>query len=192
MGLLDIIILVVLGLYILHGFRVGLARQLAALLGTLLGLAAAFAYYHPVAVALEKYFHLGTYLQHALSRGAAVLPGISELVLNIISLVLLYVAVSLLLNYAGVMAAQIVQAVHLSLLDRCGGAALGLAKGIILCSIALRLANLLALPGVEAAVAKSRYAGTLEIVTERAFQQMESMVPEGFRPERSEPITKEI
>jgi|GEM_PF-2104697 len=192
MGLLDTVILVVLGLNILLGFRVGLLRQLAALLGTLLGLVAAFMYYGVVAAALEQYLHLGTYLQNLLSRGDAAIPGLSELVLNIVSLVLIYLAVSLLLNYGGAMAAGIVKAVHLSLLDRLGGAGLGLVKGIILCSIALRLVGLLALPGVEAAVAQSRYAGTLEVVTVKTFQQVERLVPERFVPHRADPVTKEI
>lgn len=192
MGFLDGVILVVLGLNILFGFRIGLTRQIAALLGTLLGLAAAFMYYDPVAAALEDYLHLGTFLRNSLSRGSAAVPGLSELMLNIISLVLIYFAVSLLINYAGAAAAGVVKAVHLSLLDRFGGAGLGLVKGIIVCSIALRLIGLLALPGLETAIAKSRYAGPLEIVTEKAFRQVENLIPERFVPHRADPVTEEI
>ncbi|MGI5839865.1 MAG: CvpA family protein [bacterium] len=192
MGIVDSAILVLLGFYFLFGFRTGLTRQIAALLGTLLGLAAAFMYYGTVAAALEQYLHLGTTLQALLGRGSLTVPGASELFLNIISLILIYFGVSILLNCAGVMAAGIIKAAHLSLLDRLGGAGLGLIKGIILCSIVLRLAVLPALPGVEMEIAKSRYAGILVIITENTFRQVESLVPEQFIPRRDVPVTEEV
>ena len=68
--------------------------------------------------------------------------------LNVIAFIVTFVVVALLVNLLGRLVAKIVKTLNLGIIDRLGGFVVGLAKGLLLCSLLVMLLNVLNLKGV--------------------------------------------
>jgi membrane protein required for colicin V production len=125
MNYLDIIIILLLGVFAFFGLRKGLIIEAATLLGFFVGLYGAF--------------HFSDFTANLLVQHVEMDPKY----LNVISFAVTFVVLSILVYLLGRLVSRLVKAVHLGFLDKIGGVAFGIAKGVLLCSLALMLLNAL-------------------------------------------------
>lgn len=123
MNYLDIIILVLLVAFGYGGLRKGIIIEAATLLGLGLGLYGAF--------------HFSDFTAEQLVQWVEVNPKY----LNIISFIVTFVVVAILVNLLGRLVARIVKTLNLGFIDKLGGFLLGIAKGVLLCSLLIMLLN---------------------------------------------------
>ena len=129
MNYLDIIIIVLLFLFGLGGWRKGLIIELATLLGLGLGLYGAF--------------HFSDYTATELVQWVEIDPKY----LTVISFVVTFMVVAVVVNLLGRLLAKAIKNLHLGFIDKIGGFLVGLAKGVLLCSLLAMLINVLNLKG---------------------------------------------
>ncbi len=184
---LDILIVIIVGGYLLIGFKTGFIGGLARLLGALLGLAAALNFYRPLADMLNLKWNLvpaiggwiplsafGTKgklsgpwdLLHPVKVPGAesqltapagpiyTLQGVGESVsrmlasgiLDILCFILIFLIVSMVVKWLGVLAGKLARLFFLGPVDRIAGALLGAAKGGVIAAVLVALANSLQVP----------------------------------------------
>ena len=130
MNYLDIIIAVLLVVFGLSGWRKGIIIEIATLLGLGLGLYGAF---------------------HFSDFTAEKLVGLVEInpkYLNLIAFIVTFVVVALLVNVLGRLVSNLVKNLNLGFIDKIGGFLVGLAKGLLMCSLLVMLLNVMNLKGV--------------------------------------------
>ncbi len=108
MTVIDIVILVILAAGMILGYRKGFFKQLSSVLGLVVGLFVARALYVMVGEYLAP--HLGT----------------SESVAQILAFLIIWAVVPLLLYVAATMLTKALDIVHLGIINRFGGALLGM------------------------------------------------------------------
>lgn len=118
---LDYIIIAIVALGALYGLGRGVLRMITSLLSLILGLAAALSWYGYVSSFLEQHF------------------GTSPLISTVIGYIVVFLAVAALIEFAGRRIIALVYIVHLSWLDRAGGALLGAALGLVFAGIGIVL-----------------------------------------------------
>lgn len=116
MNTLDIVLTCIVGFFTIRGFFRGLVREIAAILGLILGYILANVYYSEVAALLTPYIAN---------------PALAQLA-GYLAVFLGTVAVVFLLSN---LVRKLLQLVLLGWLDKLGGGALGFFKGALLCSI---------------------------------------------------------
>ena len=129
MNYLDIIIIVLLFLFGLGGWRKGLIIEVATLAGLGLGLYGAF--------------HFSDYTATELVQWVEIDPKY----LTVISFVVTFMVVALVVNLLGRLLAKAIKNLNLGFIDKIGGFLVGLAKGVLLCSLLAMLINVLNLKG---------------------------------------------
>lgn len=130
MNYLDIIIAVLMVVFGLGGWRKGIIIEITTLLGLGLGLYGAF---------------------HFSDFTAEKLVGLVEInpkYLNLISFVVTFVVVAILVNLLGRMVSKLVKNLNLGFIDKVGGFVVGIAKGLLVCSLLVMLLNVMNLRGV--------------------------------------------
>lgn len=127
---LDIIIIVVLFLFGLMGWRKGIILEAATLLGLGLGLYGAFHFSDFTAEELVHYVE------------------INPKYLGVISFIVTFLVVAILVNLLGRMLSKVVKNLNLGFIDKLGGFLVGLAKGLLLCSLLVMLLNVFNLRGI--------------------------------------------
>ena len=130
MNYLDIIIAVLMVVFGLGGWRKGIIIEITTLLGMGLGLYGAF---------------------HFSDFTAEKLVGLVEInpkYLNLISFVVTFVVVAILVNLLGRMVSKLVKNLNLGFIDKVGGFVVGIAKGLLVCSLLVMLLNVMNLRGV--------------------------------------------
>ncbi|GAB1410284.1 hypothetical protein MASR1M90_14380 [Desulfovibrionales bacterium] len=116
MNTLDIVLVCLVGFLTIRGFFRGLVREIAAILGLILGYILANAYYTEMALALAP---------HISNPALANLAGYLAVFLGTVAIIFLLSNV----------VRTILKLVLLGWLDKLGGGALGFFKGALLCSI---------------------------------------------------------
>ena len=130
MNYLDIIIAVLLFAFGYGGWRKGVIIELTTLLGLGLGLYGAFHFCDFTANKLVEYVE------------------IDPKYLHLISFIVTFVVVAVVVNLLGRLVSKAVRAINLGFIDRIGGFLVGLAKGLLICSLLVMLLNFLNLKGV--------------------------------------------
>lgn len=130
MNYLDIIIVVLLFVFGLSGWHKGIILEAATLLGLGLGLYGAF--------------HFSDYTAEELVKWVEINPKY----LGVISFIVTFIVVALVVNLLARMLAKVVKNLNLGFLDHIGGFVVGIAKGILLCSLLVMLLNVFNLRGI--------------------------------------------
>jgi membrane protein required for colicin V production len=112
----DIAIVVIVGYSLIRGLFRGLVKEVSSIIGVLGGFYAAYSYY-PV---------LAKLLTHVVSD-----PGW----VNILSFLLIFVAVIIMVNILGIIIKYLLNITFLGWVDRLGGIAFGLLKGVLIVSV---------------------------------------------------------
>ena len=127
---LDIIIVVLMFVFGVAGWRKGIIIEAATLLGLGLGLYGAF--------------HFSDYTAQELVNWVEINPQY----LGVISFIVTFIVVALVVNLIGRLLSKVVKNLNLGFIDRLGGFLVGLAKGVLLCSLMVMLINALNLRGI--------------------------------------------
>lgn len=130
MNYLDIIILVLMFIFGIGGWRKGIIIEVTTLLALGLGLYGAFHFSDFTAAHLVKWVE------------------ISPKYLNLVSFIVTFIVVALVVNVVGRLVSSLVKNLNLGFIDRLGGFVLGIAKGVLLCSLLVMLLNVLNFKGV--------------------------------------------
>ena len=130
MNYIDIIILVLLVIFGIAGLRKGLIIELTTLLGLGVGLYGAFHFSDFTAEKLVKFVE------------------INPKYLNVIAFVVTFIVLAILVNLLGRLVAKLVKTINLGFIDKIGGFVVGVAKGVLICSLLVMLLNALELKGV--------------------------------------------
>ena len=130
MNYLDIVIGVLLIAFGFGGWRKGIIIEVTTLLGLGLGLYGAFHFSDFTANKLVEYVE------------------IDPKYLHLISFIVTFIVLSVLVNLLGRLVAKLVKAINLGFIDKLGGFLVGLAKGLLICSLLVMLLNVLNLKGV--------------------------------------------
>ena len=130
MNYLDIVIIVLVFVFGVAGWRKGIILEAATLLGLGLGLYGAF--------------HFSDYTAQELVHWVEINPKY----LGVISFVVTFLVVALVVNLIGKLLSKVVKNLNLGFIDRIGGFVVGVAKGILLCSLMVMLLNVLDLRGI--------------------------------------------
>lgn len=130
MNYIDIIIAIILAVFGIAGLRKGIITEAATLLGLGLGLFGAFHFSDFTAEQLVQYV------------------SIDPKYLNLVSFILTFVVVAVLVNLLGRLVTSLVKAINLGFIDKIGGFVFGLAKGLLICSLAVMLLNSLTEKGI--------------------------------------------
>lgn len=130
MNYLDIIIAVLLVVFGIGGWRKGIIIEVTTLLGLGLGLYGAF--------------HFSDFTAEKLVS----LVEINPKYLNLIAFIVTFVVVALLVNVLGRLVSSVVKNLNLGFIDKIGGFLVGLAKGLLICSLLVMLLNVINLKGI--------------------------------------------
>lgn len=130
MNYIDIVIAIILAVFGIAGLRKGIICEAATLLGLGLGLFGAFHFSDFTAEQLVQYV------------------SIDPKYLNLVSFILTFVVVAVLVNLLGRLVTSLVKAINLGFIDKIGGFVFGLAKGLLICSLAVMLLNSLTEKGI--------------------------------------------
>jgi len=112
----DILIIVILGYSLIRGLFRGLVKELSSIIGVFGGFYAAYTYYQLLAGLLSGVIHDVAYL-------------------NILSFLIVFCSVLILVSVLGVIIKYLLNIAFLSWVDRIGGLAFGIIKGILVVSV---------------------------------------------------------
>lgn len=138
MNYLDIIIAVLLIAFGYGGWRKGIIIEVTTLLGLGVGLYGAFHFCDFTANKLVEYVE------------------IDPKYLHLISFIVTFIVVAIIVNLLGRLVSKMVKAINLGFIDKAGGFLVGLAKGLLICSLLVMLLNVLNLKGVVKEDAKQK------------------------------------
>ncbi|MDP2237986.1 MAG: CvpA family protein [Bacteroidales bacterium] len=155
MNILDIIILILLVIFTIQGFRKGLVAELSSLLALILGVYVAFFFSSVTADFLHEFF------------------GIESKYLKLIAFVLTLVLVIVAVAAIGKVVEKIINTLMLGFFNRLTGAVFGAIKGMLILSLILMLLNYLEIG--ESLISKERQQNS------RLYDEVESFAPYIFR-----------
>ena len=130
MNYIDIVILVVLGIFGIGGLRKGIITEAATLLGLGVGLYGAF--------------HFSDFTAEKLVQWVEINPKY----LNVIAFVVTFLVLAIVVNLLGRLVAKMVKAINLGFIDKLGGFIIGMAKGVLICSLLVMLLNALEMKNI--------------------------------------------
>lgn len=130
MNYIDIVILVLLGIFGIGGLRKGIITEAATLLGLGVGLYGAF--------------HFSDFTADKLVQWVEINPKY----LNVISFVVTFLVLAIVVNLLGRLVKKLVQAINLGFIDKLGGFIIGMAKGVLICSLVVMLLNALEMKNI--------------------------------------------
>lgn len=125
MNYIDIIIVVLLAIFGFGGLKKGLITEAATLLGLGIGLYGAF--------------HFSDFTADKLTQWVEINPKY----LTVISFIVTFLVLAIVINFIGRLVKKMVQSIHLGFIDQLGGFVIGLAKGLLICSLLVLLLNTL-------------------------------------------------
>lgn len=130
MNYLDIIIAIIFVLFGIGGLRKGIIIEVATLLALGLGLYGAFHFSDFTAAQLVQFVE------------------IDPKYLNLIAFIVTFLVVAVVVHLVGRMVARLIKNLNLGFIDRLGGFLLGIAKGLLLCSLLVMLLNAMNTKGI--------------------------------------------
>lgn len=123
MNYIDIVIAILLVVFGIAGLRKGLITEIATLLGLVAGLYGAF--------------HFSDFTADKLMEHVNIDPKY----LNVVAFIVTFIVVALLVNLLGRLVTKLVKSINLGFIDKLGGFLIGLAKGLLICSLIVMLMN---------------------------------------------------
>jgi membrane protein required for colicin V production len=148
MNVIDIVLLVILAIFLVLGFRKGLLKEVVSIIGLVVAFWAAMMY---------------------TKAAAGLVPRLSLPAREAVAFLAILIGVFLVFQLAGFLMRKLIRASPLAILDRLGGVALGLLKGGLLLSICLLVLTLAPLPKPWADKVEGSYAA-------RGMRQVAPMV----------------
>ena len=118
MNFIDLILILIILLFAIQGFRKGLIYEVASLAGLILGIYASF--------------HFANYLEGYLTDYL----NVPEIYSTVTAFILIFLLVVIALHFVGKIIENIIDLVALGFINKLAGSVFGLAKGIILISLA--------------------------------------------------------
>ncbi len=176
MNIFDYILIIIIGLNVYGGFRLGLLRQVGALFGILLGLFIAFQYHASISQWFDEMFNLRDFFTGLLGGADRVLPGLPDALLMFLSLLVIFIVCAVLGSYVGRLAARLVQLVKLSFLDRLAGSAMGLLKGLLIALIIVHISSFFSMTAVGGLVENSSLAPRFLEYAPQIFEEMKDFI----------------
>lgn len=159
MGILDWIIIAILGFLAFRGFRRGFILQLLDVLGAIVALIAAFRWFES----------LGGFIGRLL--------GCSATLANILAFILIAVAFSGTVSLCGHIWRRKTKTNPVSLVDSLGGAVFGAIKGVLVVGFILVIVGTIPLPSLHAQVGESGLARDIGQVTPKIYGLLERSLP---------------
>jgi membrane protein required for colicin V production len=123
MNFIDLILILIILLFAIQGFRKGLIYEIASLAGLILGIYASF--------------HFAGYLEGYLTEYL----NVPEKYSTVTAFILIFLLVVIVLHLVGKIIENIIDLVALGFLNKLAGSVFGLAKGIVLLSLAFLVLN---------------------------------------------------
>jgi membrane protein required for colicin V production len=123
MNFIDLILILIILLFAIQGFRKGLIYEIASLAGLILGIYASF--------------HFAGYLEGYLAEYL----NVPEKYSAVTAFILIFLLVVIVLHLVGKIIENIIDLVALGFLNKLAGSVFGLAKGIVLLSLAFLVLN---------------------------------------------------
>ena len=130
MNYIDIVIGVLLVGFGIGGLRKGIIIEAATLLALVIGLYGAFHFSDFTAGKLLQWFEIDLKYLH------------------LISFLVTFIVLTILVNLLGRLTSNLIKAINLGFIDKIGGFIIGVAKGLLICSLLIMLLNVLNLEGV--------------------------------------------
>lgn len=118
MNFIDLILILIILLFAIQGFRKGLIYEVASLAGLILGIYASF--------------HFAGYLEGYLTEYL----NVPEKYSTITAFILIFIMVIIILHFIGKIIENIINVIALGFLNKLAGSVFGLVKGIVLLSLA--------------------------------------------------------
>jgi membrane protein required for colicin V production len=153
MNVVDIVLLVILAVFLLLGFRKGLLKEVVSIIGLVVAFWAAMRF---------------------TKAAAGLVPKLSLPAREAVAFLVILIGVFLLFQLVGFLLRKLIRASPLAILDRLGGVALGLLKGGLLLSICLLVLTLAPLPRPWAEKVEGSYAG-------RVVRQVAPLIYQGTK-----------
>lgn len=164
MDWLSIVILVLLAIDFIIGFKRGLIRQVFDLLGIVLAVLAAARFGPAATVSIVR----------------PLLPAASEQVVSVLGFVVVFLATLVVMELVSHGVGLIAKMPGLSVLNGLGGALFRVARGAILISVVLSLVVALEIPAAGELIQGSSIAQTLQPVAGLLWSELKDYVPGGL------------
>ncbi|HUN57718.1 MAG TPA: CvpA family protein [Candidatus Binataceae bacterium] len=164
---LDYAILAIVAVSALHGLTRGALRMLTSILSLVLGIYTASVYYGQAAALAQHYLTTN--------------PTVSA----IVGYAVVFLAVFMLIEMAGNRLVQLIRVVHLSWLDRLGGAIVGAVIGVVLAGLVV-VAMTAALPAESPILVKSELAPQVAAYNHELLGFIPAQVEQMFEEKRAE------
>jgi membrane protein required for colicin V production len=140
LNLIDIVVIILAVVFMVKGYKLGLIKQLTAILAIIMAIYVAQEQYTIIAGFLTKEFSLTSKLA------------------EVLSFFIIIITVTLVINYIGYFLTQLLDIIFLSFIDNFGGLLFGLIKGFLILYIGLLLLNIIPVDLVEKEIAQSYFA----------------------------------
>ncbi len=177
MNYLDIIILLFVGFNFVGGLAKGFIRQLVALGGILLGLFVAFYYHVTVAENLDRIIKIRDFISERFNIATELLPTLPDSVLSVVTLIVIFMVTALIASLVGHLLLGVVKLAKMSPIDKIGGGAVGLAKGVFIAMIVVQLLGLFPAGSVFMdALDQSIFAPMLNKYAPSVFQEIQEII----------------
>lgn len=159
MGLLDWIIIAIMGFLAFRGFRRGFVVQLLDVLGAIVALIAAFRWFEPLGGLISR------------------LLGCSPTLGSILAFILIAVSFSGIVSLCGLIWRRKTKTNPVSFVDSLGGAVFGALKGVLIVGFLLVIIGTIPVPSVHAWVGESGLAHDIGQVTPKLYGILERSLP---------------
>lgn len=159
MGIIDWIIIGVLGFLAFRGFRRGFILQLLDVVGAIIALIVAFRWFESVGGLLSR------------SLGCSATLG------NVLGFILLAVSISGAVSFGGHLWRKATKASPVSLADSIGGAVFGAIKGVLLIGFILVILGSVPIPSVHSTIGQSGLARDIGQITPKFYGLVEKALP---------------
>ncbi|MGI6364980.1 MAG: CvpA family protein [Bacillota bacterium] len=175
MGLLDIILLIVIGLSALEGLKRGLIKLLVQLGGVIAAFIVASRYGVAFGQTLSGVLKIEDYAA-SLESPFLNVDAVANILYNSLGYIILFFAVLLAAWLISIILGAVGKAPVLGAMDRVGGLVVGLLRGCLIVLVAVWILNLLPIPWAETAVQSSQIAQTFLSIAPGLYQRLRAMI----------------
>jgi membrane protein required for colicin V production len=158
---LSAVILVLIAIDFIMGFRKGLVRQVIDLVGIIVAILAA----------LRLYPSVGQFV-------GRLIGGMSQAAANVVGFIIVFVGMAILVELVGYAVSLVMRLPGLSFLNSMGGAVFGVARAVLVISVVLVVLSSLHIPSVTATIERSPVAVRIREVAPFFYKQFDRMIPE--------------
>ncbi len=178
MGLLDILLLIVIGLSVFEGLKRGLIRQLIQLGGFIAAYIVASRYGAAFGQTLSDVLKFEEYAA-SLEVPYLNVNEVSNILSNALGYIILFFAVLLAAWLLSILLGAVTKMPVLGAMDRVGGLVVGLLRGALIVLVMVWILNLLPIPWIDGAVESSKIAQVFLGVAPGIYQRLRDIVGVG-------------